>query len=164
MALCCSLWSPWTQTWLHIEKGTVFRSFSKHCLLRYQGFPSGGSERLPTARSRKQEHWTFRATFHRNPSVPFALWVHLDLCMIFLSTVSFIDLLKVIPRHGMNVIQGKQIVLIDMVHRQSHGKSRRVRGGYHVTVDTSVPKSHFHWKIPIYKYCQVLKCQSYFYH
>lgn len=83
MALCCSLWSPWTQTWLHVEKGSVFRSFSKHCLLRYQEFPSGGSERLPTARSGKQEHWTFRATFHRNPSVPFALWVHLDLCMIF---------------------------------------------------------------------------------
>lgn len=82
----------------------------------------------------------------------------------FLSTVSFIDLLKVIPRHDMNVIRCKQIVLIDMVHQQSHGKSRRVRGGYHITVDTSVPKSHFHWKIPIYKYCQVLKCQSYFYH
>lgn len=68
----------------------------------------------------------------------------------FLSTVSFIDLLKVIPWHDMNVIQCKQIVLNDMVHQQSHGKSRWVWGGCHLTVDTSVPKSHFHWKIPIY--------------
>lgn len=94
---------------------------------------------------------------HRSP-LPFECIL---ICVWFLSTVSFIDLLKVIPRHDMNVIQCKQIVLIDMVHQQSHGKSRWVRGGYHIT---NVPKSHFHWKIPIYKYCQVLKCQSNFYH
>lgn len=56
----------------------------------------------------------------------------------------------------MNVIQCKQTVLIDMVHQQSHGKSRWVRGGCHIAVDTSAPKSPFHWKIPIYCRLQIL--------
>lgn len=165
MTLCCSLWSTWSQTWLHIKKGSVFRSFSKPCLLRYQDFPSGDSERLPTAwsQNRSTELSAQHSTkTHRSP-LPFECIL---ICVWFLSAVSFIDLLKVIPWHDMNVIQCKQIILNDMVHQQSHGKSCWGWGGCHITVDTSVPKSQFHWKIPIYyyKYCQVLMCQSYFCH